>query len=112
MDTITCTLKNLFHFLISESQEIADKESERQLPKAPSLPPALSPSRQRSPGTPPYTPPVYASQSQIYQTYNATGSSGLKSPPVRDVTSLTKNGLTSPTTNGNQDENSFVQNCK
>ncbi|XP_060602124.1 uncharacterized protein LOC132755292 isoform X3 [Ruditapes philippinarum] len=95
-----------------ESQDTGDKESERQLPKSPSLPPALSPSRQRSPGTPPYTPPVYAPQSQIYQTYNTTGSPGIKTPPVGEVTSFSRNGLMSPTTNGNRDDNSFVQNSR
>ncbi|XP_053403909.1 uncharacterized protein LOC123554661 isoform X6 [Mercenaria mercenaria] len=93
-----------------ESQDLADKDPERQLPKAPSLPPALSPSRQRSPGTPPYTPPVYATQSQIYQTYNTTGSPGIKTPPIGEVTSSSKNGLTSPTTNGKGEDNSYIQN--
>ncbi|XP_053403906.1 E3 ubiquitin-protein ligase TRIM33-like isoform X3 [Mercenaria mercenaria] len=95
-----------------ESQDLADKDPERQLPKAPSLPPALSPSRQRSPGTPPYTPPVYATQSQIYQTYNTTGSPGIKTPPIGEVTSSSKNGLTSPTTNGKGEDNSYIQNSR
>lgn len=83
------------YYITSEAQDA----SERELPKSP-IPSTPSPVG-RHPGSPPYTPPVYAAQPHM--------NSVSRNQPFGSMTSPIKKDITSPSVNG---DSPFIQNCE